>query len=129
MLEDRVSDFDITAEDLSAIRTHIIFYLEDLYKEYFESGKLIDALVEAQAEDDSSQKLGKLFVGLFRNNIEKEIQKMDFKAQIPVIADNLMVEVERKTPEIKESIAKSINCSPIATNSTKKSRSVSAEAL
>ena len=109
MLEDRVSDFDITAEDLSAIRKQIIFYLEDLYKEYFESGKLIDALVEAQTEDDDSQKLGKFFVGLFRNNIEKEIQKMDFKAQIPLIADNLMVEVERKTPEIKESIAKSIS--------------------
>ena len=109
MLEGSVSDFEITSEDLGAIKRHIELYLEDLYKEYFESGKLIDALVEAQEEDDNSQKLGKLFVGLFRKNIEKEIQKMDFKSQIPLIADNLMVEVERKTPEIKASIAKSIS--------------------
>lgn len=109
VLKDRVTDFEITARDLAAIRKQIEYYLEDLYKEYFESGKLIDALVEAQSDDNEENKMGKLFVGLFRKNIEKEIKKIDFKSQIPVISRNLMVELERKTPEIKESISKSIS--------------------
>ena len=109
ILEGRIDDFEITARDLDAIKKQIELYLGDLYKEYFESGKLIDALVEARQGDDDEKKLGKLFVGLFRKNIEDEIKKIDFKAQIPVIADNLMVELERKTPEIKESISKSIS--------------------
>jgi len=109
VLGELVDDFEITSRDLEAIRTQIELYLEDLYKEYFESGKIIDALVEARQGDDSENKLGKLFVGLFRKNIEEEIKKIDFKAQIPVIADNLMVELERKTPEIKASISQSIS--------------------
>jgi len=109
VLKDRVHDFEITTKDLDVIKKQIESYLEDLYKEYFESGKLIDALVEAKSGDDKENKLGKLFVGLFRKNIENELKKIDFKAEIPVIADNLMVELERKVPEIKESISSSIS--------------------
>ena len=109
ILEGRISDFEITSKDLKGIRRQIEVYLEDLYEEYFLSGKLIDALVEARQGDDDENKLGKLFVGLFRKNIEKEIQNIDFKAQIPVITDNLMVELERKIPEIKEGISQSLS--------------------
>lgn len=109
VLEDRIDDFEITSRDLKGIRKQIELYLEDLYVEYFESGKLIDALVEARQGSEEEQKLGKLFVGLFRKNIEAELKKIDFRAQIPVITDNLMLELERKIPEIKQSISTSVS--------------------
>jgi len=74
ILQERIDDFEITAKDLSSIEQQIELYLKDLYKEYFESGKLIDALVEARQGDDDEKKLGKLFVGLFRKNIEQELR-------------------------------------------------------
>lgn len=109
ILNERISDFEITERDLVGIRRQVELYLEDLYKEYFESGKIIDAIVEAQQGDEDEKKLGKLFVGLFRKNIEKEIKKIDFKSQIPAIADNLMLELKRKIPDIKSSISQSIS--------------------
>ena len=109
ILQGRIGDFEITSNDLVAIERQIEKYLEELYVEYFESGKLIDALVEAQSGDDSENKLGKLFVGLFRKNIEKQIQEIDFKSQIPGITDQLMIELERKIPDIKASISESIS--------------------
>jgi hypothetical protein len=108
ILQERIDDFEITAKDLSSIEQQIELYLKDLYKEYFESGKLIDALVEARQGDDDEKKLGNLFVGLFRKNIEQELKNIDFEAQIPVITDNLMIELQRKIPDIKESISRSI---------------------
>ncbi len=109
VLKDRVHDFEITTKDLEGIRTQIEFYLSDLYKEYFESGKLLDAIVESKKGDSKENALGKMFVDMFRENIEAEISKIDFKAQIPLLADKLMVELERKTPEIKKAIGQSIS--------------------
>ncbi|MBT8231901.1 MAG: hypothetical protein HKO66_05550 [Saprospiraceae bacterium] len=108
ILEKNVDQFEINASDMSGIKDQIEIYLNQLYKEYFESGKLIDVLMEAQAEDGKSKSLGKMFVGLFKKNIEKEIQKIDFKSQIPTISQSLMNELERKIPEIKAAISESI---------------------
>ena len=109
ILEASIDDFEITSDDLTVIREQLEYYLNDLYVEYFESGKIIDALVESQADDGKENKLGKLFVGLFRKNIEKQIKEIDFKSQIPLITDQLMIEIERKIPEIKEAISSSIS--------------------
>lgn len=109
ILEDRVDNFEITARDLDGIRRQIELYLQDLYEEYFESGKLIDAIVDARQGSENEKKLGKLFVGLFRKNIEAELKNIDFEAQIPVITDQLMIELERKIPEIKAEISQSVS--------------------
>lgn len=109
ILEDRVDNFEITARDLDGIRRQIESYLQDLYEEYFESGKLIDAIVEARQGSEDEKKLGKLFIGLFRKNIEAELKNIDFEAQIPVITDQLMIELERKIPEIKAEISASVS--------------------
>jgi len=109
ILEDRVDDFEITARDLDGIRRQIELYLQDLYEEYFESGKLIDAIVDARQGSENEKKLSKLFVGLFRKNIEAELKNIDFEAQIPVITDQLMIELERKIPEIKAEISESVS--------------------
>lgn len=106
ILEKNVDQFEIKPEDLKGIRKQIEKYLDQLYRDYFESGKLMDVLT--QSGDDKGSKLGKMFVGLFKKNIEKEIKKIDFKSQIPEISGALMTELEKKIPEIKEEISASI---------------------
>ena len=108
ILEQNVDQFEIKPSDLNGIKKQIEKYLNELYVDYFESGKLIDVLVNGGA-DGKENKLGKMFVGLFKKNIEKEIKKIDFKSQIPEISKSLMGELERKIPEIKSAISASVS--------------------
>jgi len=108
ILEKNVDQFEIKPSDLKGIKKQIEIYLNQLYVDYFESGKLIDVLMESQ-DDGKGNKLGKMFVGLFKKNIEKEIKKIDFKSQIPIISQSLMGELENKIPEIKAAISASVS--------------------
>jgi hypothetical protein len=108
VLEKNVDQFEIKPSDLNGIKKQIEIYLNQLYIDYFESGKLIEVLMESQ-DGGKGNKLGKMFVGLFKKNIEKEIKKIDFKSQIPELSKALMGELENKIPEIKASISASVS--------------------
>ncbi len=108
VLEKNVDQFEIKPSDLNGIKKQIEKYLNQLYVDYFESGKLIEVLMDSQ-DGGKGNKLGKMFVGLFKKNIEKEIKKIDFKSQIPELSKALMGELENKIPEIKASISASVS--------------------
>jgi len=107
IIEKKADSFELKSSDLDGIKKEVENYLYALHKEYFESGKLIEILMNQQSDGKNS--ISKMLMGLFKGNIEKQIGEIDFKSKIPGIADQLMVELKKKTPEIKKAITDQIS--------------------
>lgn len=107
IIEKKADSFELRSSDLDGIKKEVEKYLYALHEEYFESGKLIEILMNEQS--DSKNTISKMLMGLFKGNIEKQIGEIDFKSKIPGIADQLMSELKKKTPEIKKAITDQIS--------------------
>lgn len=106
ILDKKAGSFELRQSDYDAVQVVIEKYLVDLHKEYFESGKLLESLTKSQKEEN---KLGAMFLQMFKGNIEEQIEKMDFKSKIPLISAELIKELRRKSPEIKKAITDQIS--------------------
>lgn len=106
IIEKKAEDFDFKAGDLGGIKKEIENYLYGLHKEYIESGKLVEMFMDGQNQDN---KLVGLFMNLFKGNIEDQVKNIDFKARIPGIADQMMIELNKKLPEIKKGITEQVS--------------------
>ena len=78
IMEKKTDSFELRESDYASIQKVIERYLHDLHKEYFESGKLLESLMETDKEEN---KLGAMFLNMFKGNIEEQIQKFDFKSK------------------------------------------------
>ncbi|NNF22601.1 MAG: hypothetical protein HKN67_11725 [Saprospiraceae bacterium] len=106
IMEEKIGDFEITGESYDVIRDQIEKYLEQLYEEYFMSGKLIESLMGENAKENN---VGKILLNLFKGGIEKQIEEIDFKSKIPDISNQLILELKKRSPEIKKAISKEIS--------------------
>lgn len=104
LIESKIGDFEISDDSYDVIRKQIELYLEELYEEYFVSGKLVESLMS-----DSDNNVGKIMMNLFKGGIEKQLEEIDFKSKIPSITNQLVLELKKKSPEIKRAISKQIS--------------------
>ena len=105
IIEKKADSFNFDAKDLQGFQGQIEDYLYGLHKDFIESGKLVEMFMDKDQQDN---KLVGLFMGLFKGNIEKQVENLDFKKKIPSIAAQMMKEFEKKIPEMKEQITKQI---------------------
>ena len=105
LVESKIGDFEISDDSYNVIREQIVLYLEDLHQEYFVEGKLIESFM-AESDDNS---VGKVLINMFKGGIEKQLKEIDFKSRIPPLADQLILELKKRSPEIKEAIGKEIS--------------------
>ncbi len=106
IIEKKAGDFNFDAKDLQGFQRQIEDYLYSLHKDYIESGKLVEMFMD---KDNQDNKLVGLFMGMFKGNIEKQVENLDFKKKIPSIAAQMMKEFEKKIPELKEQITKQVS--------------------
>ena len=106
VIERKAKDFDFNTGDLGGIRKEIENYLYGLHSEYIGSGKLVEMFM---ADNKQENKLVGLFMNLFKGNIENQVKNIDFKAKIPGIADQMMLELQKKMPEIKKGITEQVS--------------------
>ncbi len=106
IIEQQIGDFELTEDNYDVIKVQIEKYLEELYQEYFVSGKLVESLM---AESGDTNNVGKILMGLFKGGIEKQLEQIDFKSKIPEISDQLILELKKKSPEIKRAISQQIS--------------------
>ena len=106
IIEKKAGDFNFDANDLQGFQRQIENYLHGLHKDYIESGKLVEMFMD---KDNQDNKLVGLFMGMFKGNIEKQVENLDFKKKIPSIAAQMMKEFEKKIPELKEQITKQVS--------------------
>lgn len=101
IVKKKADEFDFNANDFGDIKSEIEKYLYGLNKEYIESGKLVEMLMDKESQDN---KLVGFLMNLFKGNIEDSIKGINFKAKIPGIADQMMNELNKKAPQIKKAI-------------------------
>lgn len=107
ILQKRVGTFKLKSSDFDVIEREVENYLNGLYKDYFESGKIIEYVMKESKDDKNS--VAKILMGLFKGGIEKQIQEIDFKSKIPGLAKQLTSELKKKSPEIQKAISKEIS--------------------
>ena len=107
ILESKAGGFELKSSDYNGIQRQIEKYLVQVHEDYFESGKIIEYITEESKADKKG--VSKLLMGLFKGKIEKQIEKIDFKSQIPGLAKQLTNELKKKTPEIKQAITEQIS--------------------
>jgi len=106
IIEKKADSFNFDAKDLQGFQRQIENYLYGLHKDFIESGKLVEMFMDKDKQDN---KLVGLFMGLFKGNIEKQVENLDFKKKIPSIAAQMMKEFEKKIPELKEQITEQVS--------------------
>ncbi len=99
---DKLESFEIDPKIYVELDKQVEKYLYDIYKEYFEGGKLIETVL-AQTEKNGSTG-NKMLLKMFKGSIEDFIKNMDIKSQIPVIAAEISKELKKNEPTIKKYI-------------------------
>ncbi|NNE26570.1 MAG: hypothetical protein HKN09_06985 [Saprospiraceae bacterium] len=107
LVESKIDDFEISDDSYDVIREQMVLYLEDLHQEYFVEGKLIESFMTDKGDDKNN--VGKVLLNMFKGGIEKQLKEIDFKSRIPALADQLILELKKRSPEIKGAISKEIS--------------------
>lgn len=107
VIERKAGDFEFKSSDLNGFKVQIEKYLYDMHRDYIESGKLVEMFMQDSKKDNN--KMVGLFMNLFKGNIEKQVQNIDFKSKIPGISAQMMKEFEKKIPELKKQITKQVS--------------------
>jgi len=76
IVKKKADDFDFNTNDFGDIKKEIENYLYGLNKEYIESGKLVNMLMDKEAKDN---KLVGFLMGLFKGNIENSRKHQKLK--------------------------------------------------
>jgi len=106
VIEKKAGDFEFDANSLKSFQTQIEDYLYSMHKEYIESGKILELFMDKENQDN---KMVGMFMNLFKGNLEKTVQNLDFKEKIPGISAQLMKEFEKKIPEMKKQITAQVS--------------------
>jgi len=104
IVEKKTEEFDIRPEDVRSFQGQIEDYLYKMHEDYIESGKLIEMLM-----DNKDNKVTSMLMGMFKGNITKQLENLDFKDRIPSMAEQIMHEFEKKLPELKERITEQVS--------------------
>lgn len=100
IFEEKIESFEFSDENYDIVQKEVEKYLGQLYDEYFSSGDMIDSLM-AQASENASM-VNKIFLSVLKNSIVKQLEDLDFKSNIPVVAKRLVEELKKKSPELKK---------------------------
>jgi hypothetical protein len=71
--------------------------------EYFASGDLLDGVLDDAS--DTASMVHKIFISVLKKNIGKQLEDLDFKSNSPVVAERLVEELKKKSPELKKVFA------------------------
>ena len=106
LFQDRASSFTINGEVYTEVEDMLSDYLRVAYRDYIESGVLIDQMLD-QAEKDG--KINKMFLKIIKDNVGEQIKNLGLKAKIPSISKSLMVELKKNEPMIKGYITEGLS--------------------
>lgn len=91
----RINDFKVPQNAYVDIDAELRVYLNQLYKEWLLSGKLVNQLVN---EAEQSGKMNKFLANMARDFFKKEMKSFGIEDRIPAIAATLTEEIQRNEP-------------------------------
>ncbi|MCB9327209.1 MAG: hypothetical protein H6572_00810 [Lewinellaceae bacterium] len=101
LFEDKLKDFKISSTAYKDVQVELEKYLNGIYKEYIESGKIFDQIF---ADAEKNGKINKFLLKLFKENISEQIGLLDIKGHIPQMAAQMAQELKKNEPRIKDII-------------------------
>ncbi|MEE9373367.1 MAG: paraquat-inducible protein A [Saprospiraceae bacterium] len=93
-----IEDYEIEPSAYQALDRTLQIYLKGLYKQYFESGELIDMILEKLVENGS---LNKMFATIIQKNIGSQLANLDLEKEIPGLSKSLISEIKKNESQIK----------------------------
>jgi len=91
----RINDFQVPSQAYVDIEAELKVYLNQLYKEWLLSGKLVNQFVD---EAEKSGKMNKMVANLAKSYFGKEMKNFGIDKRIPAIAATLTEEIKRNEP-------------------------------
>jgi len=91
----RIEDFQVPPGAYRDIEAELNVYLNQLYKEWLLSGKLVNQLVD---EAEKSGSMNKMIAKLAKDYFGKEMKNFGIDKNIPAIATTLTAEIKRNEP-------------------------------
>ncbi|MCB0690475.1 MAG: paraquat-inducible protein A [Saprospiraceae bacterium] len=101
LFEDKLKDFKISSTAYKDVQVELEKYLNGIYKEYIESGKIFDQIF---ADAEKNGKINKFLLKLFKENISEQIGLLEIKGHIPQMAAQMAQELKKNEPRIKDII-------------------------
>lgn len=93
-----IDNYEIEPSAYKALDVTLQRYLKDLYKQYFESGELINTILEKLTANGS---LNKMFATIIQKNIGSQLSSLDLEKEIPGLSKSLVNEIKKNEPQIK----------------------------
>ncbi len=93
-----IEEYEIEASAYEELDRTLQVYLNQLYKQYFESGDLIDTILEKLIENGS---LNQMFATIIQKNIGSQLSNLNLEKEIPGLSKSLLQEIKNNEPQIK----------------------------
>ena len=107
IFEERIQNFKIDPKVYKEVQGQLNVYLLQVYKDYFESGKIIDEFLNQQEKD--GKKVNKFLVKMIKGNIGETLKSFDIKSKLPAITGQLVNELKKNEPVLKGYLRQELN--------------------
>ncbi len=105
IFQKKIKEYRISNETYQMLDDQIQGYILQLYKRYFESGELIKMITDNL---ESSGKINKVFINMIESQVDEQLDKLDLKSQIPGLSMQVVTEIKKNEPLIREYLHKEI---------------------
>lgn len=94
----QIEEYQIAPSVYTTLDKELQVYLNVMYKRYFESGELLDMIIDRLTENGS---MNKMFIALIQKNVGDQIGNLNLQNEIPGLSAQLINEVKNYEPQIK----------------------------
>lgn len=94
----QIEEYEVATGAYQALDIQLRAYLNTMYKRYFESGELLDLILERLSESGS---INKMFMNLIQKNLSAQIGNLNLQREIPGLSAQLVNEIRTYEPQIK----------------------------
>jgi hypothetical protein len=105
IFQKKIKEFEISEETYVVLDQQVQGYLNQLYKDYFESGELMDMILENM---ESSGKINKMFLNIIKTNVVEQLDQLDLKSKIPGLSKQVTNEIKKNEPLLRSYMQKEL---------------------
>ena len=106
IFDDKIKGFKVDPKMYRDVNKQLRTYLNQVYDQYFASGKIVDDFV---AEAEKKGTMNKLFLNLIKGSAKDLLKGFDLKDKLPEIADQLTNEIRSNEHVIKGYLTKELD--------------------
>lgn len=99
IFQKKIREFEISQQTYVVLNEQVEIYLYKMYKQYFESGELMNTILNKLEEGG---KINKLFLNVIKTNVTEQLEQMNLKAEIPALSKQVTAEIKNNEPLLKQ---------------------------